>query len=671
MDFFSQQDQAKKKTRILLFYFSLCVLFTVLAVYAATAGFLTYFNFGPTPNPDLTYPHSESDPFYSIILTLTNGLPWFDSELFILVAVLVGLMILTGSSLMRSQLSQGGKSIATMLGGEPLNLSTTQPEEIKLRNVVEEMAIASGLPMPQVYVLNQESGINAFAAGFTYSDAVVGVTRGCLNTLTRDELQGVVAHEFSHILNGDMTLNMRLSCLAHGILFISSTGQWLLSLPFRVGVRGGGGKKDGAYLALLLIVLAAGAALTLIGWIGYFFSALLKASISRQREFLADSSAVQFTRNTLGISGVLKKIGGFAKGSRLESPHASQASHFFFSQGIHYFLGNLLSTHPPLADRIRAIDPTFNYEFPKLDESYRSDDVSEPVFSGFSNLPLNKPSTPKTTPPKNKELLQALGQLTPQHIQQATKLRASIPSQLYNSVHEPFGARALLLASVLADSPCSKCEAFLNSLADQPLAQETQKLALLIQALPHTYRLPLIDLSLPALKMLSAAQYQDFRHSLQTLIESDLNISLFEYTLQKVLLRNLELFLNPSARPAIEYHSLKPILESVVVLLAALSYLEEDPEVEIKTVFMKGCEQLNISGVTYNLLARVACGLAQVEDSLNQIAKATPLIKKNILYACATVVMHDKEVQAEEESLLRAIAESLDCPIPLLIIDEI
>ena len=256
-------------------------------------------------------------------------------------------VILIGSVTKTLELHRGGSAVAEMLDGRLINSNSTDLDERKLLNVVEEMAIASGVPVPQVYVMDNEAGINAFSAGFSTSDAAIGVTRGGMKKLSRDELQGVIGHEFSHILNGDMRLNLRLMGLIFGILCLTVVGRVLLRTR---------GRKNP--LPLL------GLALVIIGWVGVFFGRLIQAAVSRQREFLADASAVQFTRNPGGLAGALKKIGGLASGSQLTSAHALEASHLFFANGMRNSLFGIMATHPPLPERIRALDPSFDGKFP-------------------------------------------------------------------------------------------------------------------------------------------------------------------------------------------------------------------------------------------------------------------------------------------------------------------
>jgi Zn-dependent protease with chaperone function len=209
------------------------------------------------------------------------------------------------------------------------------------------MALAAGVPMPQVYVLDQDAGINAFAAGHSPEDAAIGITRGGMTLLTRDELQGVIGHEFSHLLNGDMRLNIRIMGVLFGIVCLTVIGRVLLYAR--------GGNRGRAPMLLL------GVALLVIGALGVLFGRLIQAALSRQREMLADASAVQFTRNPAGLAGALRKIGRV--GARIDSPHAGEVSHMFFENGLGKPVFGWLATHPPLAERIRALDPGWDGSF--------------------------------------------------------------------------------------------------------------------------------------------------------------------------------------------------------------------------------------------------------------------------------------------------------------------
>jgi Zn-dependent protease with chaperone function len=333
MDFFEAQDVARRRTLLLVILFAAAVVLIILIIYI-----IVYYLTGPHPGAV------------------------FDPILLAIIAGGVLLLVGAGSGYRTLQLRRGGPAVAELLGGRRISPTTTDPAERRLVNVVEEMAIASNIPAPAIYVLDGEEGINAFAAGHSPADAAVTVTRGALRSLTRDELQGVVAHEFSHIFNGDMRLNLRLMGLLFGILLLAVVGRILLYAGPRGAYRGGGRRRGGGGQVVLI-----GLALLLVGYIGVFFGRLIQAAISRQREYLADAAAVQFTRNPQGLEGALKKIGASlvagGPGSQIANAHAEEANHFFFARGIGGLVTRLFASHPPLVERIRRIDPSFDGNF--------------------------------------------------------------------------------------------------------------------------------------------------------------------------------------------------------------------------------------------------------------------------------------------------------------------
>lgn len=336
MNFQEQQDRARRETGRLVIYFIGAVLGLILSLYLVAT---LVFTGGSMEGPI-----------------------WWNPELLLFVAAATGLVVGLGSGFKIMQLSSGGgAAVAESLGGRRIDPRSTNLEERRILNVVEEMAIASGVPVPPVYLL-EEAGINAFAAGKSPEEAVIGVTRGCIQAMNRDQLQGVMAHEFSHILNGDMMINLRLMGILHGILLISIIGQMMLrggvySSAFSGGRRDRGGGNKGAVILMALAMLV-------LGWLGVIFGNLIKAAVSRQREYLADASAVQFTRNPDGIAGALKVIAAHHKGSDLDNPHASEASHMLFSRGGHSLFTDLFATHPPIEERIRRIDPHWDGQLP-------------------------------------------------------------------------------------------------------------------------------------------------------------------------------------------------------------------------------------------------------------------------------------------------------------------
>ncbi len=647
MDFFERQDRARHNTKLLVVYFAGGVAMLILAVYAAAL--LIFAGLGSSHHQV----HGQQVP-----LALWN------SQLFLGAAAGTLVVIGLGSAFKTLELAQGGSAVASMLGGRVVSPTTTDPDERKLHNVVEEMALAAGIPVPQVYVLPDERGINAFAAGHSNSDAVVAVTSGAMRLLSRDELQGVIGHEFSHILNGDMRLNLRLMGIIFGILCLAVIGRILLSTRVR-------SSKDKNPLPLL------GLALLLIGWIGVLFGRLIQAAVSRQREFLADASSVQFTRNPAGLAGALKKIGGLSVGSKLTAAHADEASHMFFGNGMGESFFHLMDTHPPLAERIQAIDPSFDGKFPPVGiaEAERpAVRVSPPPQR--SPLPFPFPGAPRAqagvaglAPPviAAQTVLAHAGQPTPAHLDYAEGLRVAIPAGLQAAAHEGLGASTLVYALLLSDDEAVRRQQLdeLAATTSTAVCQETLRVWPEAQAVATHAKLPLVDLALPGLRQLSPGQFQQFRAAVQKLVESDGEIDLFEYVLQKIVLRHLEPYFLQARKPVIQYYSLKPLAGDCAVLLSALACLGQDQPDKIAFAFRQGAQPLSYAAQTeLRLLPETDCELAQVDVALNRLSQAVPQIKKSVLHACAQTVAADGVLQEMEAELLRAIADTFDCPMP-------
>ncbi|MEM9186547.1 MAG: M48 family metallopeptidase [Planctomycetota bacterium] len=456
-DFFARQAKARRNTTLLVVLFGAAVIGIVGTVFG-----LVYWACSELP---IAHPatYSSLDGFGA----REEQFPW---EIPVC-AGLASLVLIGGGSLFKVSALRagGGTSVAETLGGKRLYPDAAGATERRVLNVVEEMAIASGTPVPPVYLM-EEDGINAFAAGFSPSDAVIGVTRGCAETLSRDELQGVIAHEFSHILNGDMRMSIRLIGILHGILLLGLIGQMLFRVLFYAGAgrsRSSNSKNDSGG-AILLALLAISVALIVLGSIGSLFGGLIKAAVSRQREYLADASAVQFTRNPAGISGALKRIGGAVYGSKLKHPRAAEASHMYFAQGVWEGFTSLMATHPPLPKRIRAIEPNWDGAWPEAAAAVGGGAAAGA--SGFAAAPaagnpFRQPSlTPATVPPLPQAVplavvdhaVDQVGDPTEEHREYARGLIASIDPRVVASVREPYGARAVIYALLLdRDAPDS------------------------------------------------------------------------------------------------------------------------------------------------------------------------------------------------------------------------
>ena len=661
MDFFEHQERARRKTSLLVAYFFVAIVLIIAAIYAVFA-----YVFMPAPPPDAAG---------SAVAIARN---WWRTDLLMWVATITIGVISLGSLYKIITLSKGGEAVAQMLGARPVPSATTDLQERRLLNVVEEISLASGTPVPRVFVLDNENSVNAFAAGFTTQNAVIGVTNGCLTQLTRDELQGVIAHEFSHILNGDMRLNLRLMGLLNGILIIGIIGFWI----FRISIStrrtaGAGRKKGGSPIAFILVGLAVMA----IGYIGMFFGKLIKSAVSRQREFLADAASVQFTRNPDGLAGALKKIGAPKRasapgmsGSRIQNPNAEVASHLFFANGLGQSFLNMMATHPPLAERIRRIDPTFSGDFATVNVA-KVTDVDE-VNAAVSSMAAGGGQTPPTAgtdrnatiPLRSRETLQSIGQPQVENLAYITALLNALPKAIKTAAHEPVGARALVYGLLIStDEPIRNAQLqHLTLKAEADVTERTRALAPGLASLPTAARMPLTDMALTALRALSRAQVETFQDNLRALIEADASISLFEYMLERMVVRRLASQYGRPRRVVVQYYDLKPLLPAVGTLLSTLAYYGQ-PEVDQATrAFQSGVARLNS---TQHLLPRESCGLAAVDQALTILNTASPAIKKTILDACVACVAADGRTTVTEAELLRSVADALDCPIPPFVPD--
>ena len=642
MDFFDRQDRARRITKWLVLYFVAAVVLMVLGLYGVFAGLFL---------------RDRLDQGFEI---------WrlWHPQLFLGVAGGTCGVVFLGSLYRMATLRRGGAAVAEMLGGRRIASNTNDTEERLLLNVVEEMALASGMAVPPIYLLPDEEAINAFAAGNTPNDAVIGVTRGCVKRMNRDELQGVIAHEFSHILNGDMRLNLRLMGVIFGILCLASIGRVLLRSGFRGSSRMNARSSDKGGNPQQVI----GLALLLLGSIGVFFGRLIQAAVSRQREFLADAAAVQFTRNPAGIAGALKKIGGLDCGSRLETPHASEASHLFFASALRSSFFGLMATHPPLVDRIRAIDPHFDGQFPVVEADERPSPAVWPeaaasldAWSGSASVSANRRSAVPAT-----SALRQTGSPQPAHLEEAIAWRASLPEPLRGALRDP--ARAPMVAYALLFSSEETVRDLqreaLASLASPEVCQFTAEMSVWIGALPTAARLPLADLTIPALREMPADHYAAFRSILRRLIEADRQIDLFEYALEKCLDRHLAPVFEGSRRDVIQYYALSPLLGDITCVLSLLARLGHLDAAAGSKAYADALQSLGLTPTERPQMCEESSGLAQADLAFRKLAQATPAIRRQFLQAVAHAVASDGELATREAEMLRAAADAVDCPIP-------
>ena len=633
MDFFRAQDRARRLTGrlVLLLLLAVAGLIVVASVLVALAVVL------------FDGQRMGADP-------LARAL---EPELFGLVALGVVAVVAIGGLIRHLQLRAGGSVVAEALGGRLLNADTRDAAERQLLNVVEEMAIASGMPVPAVYLL-EDAAINAFSAGHEPHDAAIGVTRGAIEHLDRDRLQGVIAHEFSHILHGDMRLNLRLVALLHGILVIGLVGRLLL----RGAAAGGRGRRSrrggGGHVALFGL----GAALMLVGYAGTLCGNLIKAAVSRQREFLADASAVQYTRNPEGIGGALQTLAAYRLGSRLMAPQAAEFSHLYFGNGVRHF-SRWTATHPPLEARIRRVLPRWDGSLP------------EPFAPTPKAPPVQPAAATGQQVPGQEALGHALGGAAlagavvasvgrpdAESLASARRRLAHLDARLLDAAHQPCAARALVYGILMGADPASR-EAQRQVLAHQSLPEVRHELALLeapLTTLTPGDRLPLIELALPVLRQLSAAQFARFRQCLAGLMAAETAPGPLQWALHRLVLTGIE-----GERRVRGDRHLGDLAGPLSLLLSTLARAGQDsPEAQAASLDQAS----RALGVSLDRVGE-APSAADLDWALGRLVRLARPERAPLLAAMVCCVEHDGHIAPEEAELLRAVAWTLGCPLPL------
>lgn len=528
------------------------------------------------------------------------------------------------------KLRRGGSAVAEMLGGRKVVPLTADPLEKRLVNVVQEMAIASGVPVPQVYVLD-EDGINALAAGFTYEDAVVAVTRGALESFTREELQGVIAHEFSHILHADMRLNLRLISTVYGLICVYMAGRIIVGLATeRRHTRRD--RDGGAAIALV------GLAVMLVGMVGKLCGQLITAAISRQREFLADASAVQFTRNPQGIASALRRIRDFQYGSNIVSRRAEEASHLFFGDPLGQRVFDWFTTHPPLSERIRRVDAL-------------STD-SDALATGTSPVLISP----------------WIGAVNGTALVAASQELAQLSPQLREAAGDPFSATALLCSLVLVhqDDTATSLETVRELLTPMTLIHEIQRLLPEVRKLSRHQYLPLVELSSQTLHQLSTAQRNDFLCMLKKLTEADKTTDLFEYLLLHTVETRMERVGGMANQSQISRRSAHPLSADLQRVLSAVAHAGSGHATGAATAYRRATAVISVAGLRGSQLLPWHPSLMKgLVPAFQALRRTAPRIKEQIVEACAQAIVADKTITADEWDLMRVVCEALSCPLPL------
>ena len=643
MNFFEAQAVARRNTLSLVILFTLAVVSLIAITNLLVMAIVVYQSSGQLPNTWETL-SAAYDPARGVGIALV-------------ILVIIG----AGSFYKMSLLASGGKAVAEMLGGRIIPQNSQDPLHRKVLNVVEEMAIASGSPVPSVYLLD-ESGINAFAAGWSPSNAAIGITRGAVTYLTRDELQAVIAHEFSHIFNGDMRLNIRLIGVLHGILLLGIIGYYLMR---SVRYIGRSRNKEGGSLVAAVLLLGVG--LTVIGYCGTFFGQWIKSLVSRQREYLADASAVQFTRQSAGIAGALKKIGGWQAGSHLLSPSAPEYSHAYFSSGINAFL---FSTHPPLKERIRRIEPRWDGKF--IEPKRELPDAIPPAMDTQQRkAALLKTVTATTIGVAVEEAMQAIdriGQPGEKEVDYARSLLAEVPAILRQEAEDPFGVRALIYGFLIHHSVGIQQQQWeqLAKYADPKVLEKTQQLHPEISTLPTKLRLPIFELCMPALQSLSNAQYIVFKRNIEALIQADRKVDIREWIVQRLIVYQLDRAFGHRKPPVLVYTHIGAVKNAVELILSMVAYVEHKDDADAHYAFKTAIR--TIGATALKPIARQQITIAELDKAMDKIERVKPMVKPRILKALVSCLTVDNKVSAGSVEFTRAVASCLDSPMPPIMI---
>jgi Zn-dependent protease with chaperone function len=635
VDFFTRQEQSRRTTRYLIVLFA-AAFFSVALATAIVVALL--FQFMPAfDQPMLSTSIGNSSQYGLMPFLATIGI--------------VVLLMLIASAGRSAMLSRGGATVARMLGGTEIHGDSKDPLHRRFVNVVEEMSIAAGVPVPDIFVLESESGINAFAAGLEQSDAAVAVTRGALERLNRAELQGVVAHEFSHILNGDMRINQRLMGFSFGILVLALAGRWMLrSMRFARRSRNSKGS----------IAVVLGIALAVIGSIGVFFSRIIKAAVSRQREMLADASAVQFTRQPDGLAGALKKIGGFS--TEFTSAEAEEVAHMLFGRGASSFRG-WFATHPPIIDRIRALEPNFREE-------------------DLVRLPEQAPLTGSSAADEHAQVQQfaeAAGAQSPDvavsvedagRIESAdvgAAIHAAIPLELRDAAHSHEASWLLVVALLCSDE--SVDQRVRQSLLEQRLGSQRTAMCLRmaheVAQLDIQLRLPLLELCMPALRQRPDSQLQFLLDLIADLTAEPDSYGLFSFVLPRVLVAWLGERAATHARAPTQRMRGDAALSAL--LAAVASFGHGDPD-SATAAWRAGLAAVNsrIDADTRTLEPHDTDTLRQLDVAVETLRHKPARTKRGVLTAVLVTIRYDHQVRTEEIELFRAIAATLNVPAPPL-----
>jgi Zn-dependent protease with chaperone function len=620
LDFFEAQERSRRSTRWLVLWYLVSVL-AVVASYCAAAALITAFLAAFT----------GSGAFFATLA----GLP---AKFYLVVAGAVSLYILAVSAWRIWQLSDGGPTIAYLLGARYVEPGKCTPSERRLLNVVEEMAIASGITVPPVYVLQGDEAINALVAGYSPNEAVIIVTQGAVSKLSRDELQGVMGHEYSHILNGDMALNVRLVGLLAGLTRIGEYAEEAFFKSAHVNQKLAREQRgDGVLVALF------GALIAFIGFPGTFAAGAIKGAISREREFLADAASVQFTRNPDGIAGALDSILALRAGTMVRAVQVGEFSHMFFATAVGRWWG--FPSHPPILERIQRAHPRFRRDEYRKKRHGTPTEVA--VIDGAGDVVKNIRMDSAAA------MVASVGRPGAQHVDHAKRLLARLPSRLVEALHRADEAELVLFA--LALEPEQAALKVLEQRRGAEVRAKVIDLNVYVGGLARNHMLTIADLAVPAIKEQRQAARDAFLADFAAMVEADRRVTLREFVLLTLLRQRLR---EGAGQPIpTKFRKIDEVAADAHLVLSLVSV--------DKAAFDKGAAVLKLGWQAP--IARDALTTAKVGESLERLRHLSPFAKPGILKACFEAAAADGVVRLSEAELVRMVAATLDCPVPPLL----
>ncbi len=659
-DFFELQEAARRTSRRLVLLYGLAVLavaFAVSAIAGALYAVLLLYWGGPFAAGVTVDYRSLVGSYFEVWLF---GVP----RAFYAWTAGGTLATMVAATLWRTwQLRGGGEAVAELLGARRIGRARATPMQTRLLNVVEEMAIASGVAVPPVYAMDGERGINALAAGTAPNEAVVIATQGALENLTRDELQGVIAHEFSHILNGDMRLNLRLLSLLYGIVFIGQAGQVMLRMA-TAGAVGVEREKQ----VILIPQLVAGALLASVGYVGLMAARLIKAAIAHQREYLADAASVQFTRNPDGIAGALDSTRSLRLGTRVSNAHAEETSHMFFAQAVTAWLGPAFATHPTIDARIRRVHPRFKQAEYRRSREGLHERSAISVLDGLGNIVKVIAADGSERAGAARGGLAAavavaavsdqVGQFTREHLDIAARMLSALPAATRGRMETAAGAAQVMFALALERDATARAKelAALAARRGDAEAAEVVKAAGEIGGIGRALVMPLIELALPVLKAQPQAARDAFVADLTAVVEADRRVTLVEFVLLTFLHQHLR---DGAGKPiSTRYRSLHDVVEDARLVVSLVAHAARG---ESAAAFAQGAKWLDLAPEALVPLAEIS--IQGVGTALERLRVLAPLVKPRVLRACVDAAA-DGGFKLAQAELLRAVAATLDCPVP-------